>query len=120
MKAGRELDELVAEKVMEWRKVEFLRDMSDDTFKVHDNNGVTIIRSKYIEKFSPSDSIESAWQVLEKIAHADPTRSPEFELFVSDGYWQAQFFGKGYVGAETAPLAICLAALQYIGVEVTK
>ena len=65
-----------------------------------------------------STTIEQAWRIVEKLTgHIDPTINQfgEFELMCSDGYWQARFGDNHtatWYGADTAPHAICLAALR--------
>lgn len=87
---NRELDTLVAEKVM----------------------------SSEFDVPHYSTSIEAAMQVVARLAIPDSARSPEFELVLSDDYVQVRFYDDVWVGADTAPRAICLAALRHVGVEV--
>lgn len=86
---NRELDTLVAEKVMS---------------------------REHVPPYSTS--IEEAMSVVARLAIPDPARSPEFALVLSDGYVQVRFYDDVWVGADTAPRAICLAALRHVGVEV--
>lgn len=113
--AGRELDALVAEKVMGWdihfrdRKfrggIEHWRDPENSTLLLPD-------------QYCPSSDIALAWQVVRKM-------SPR-ELFISreEGRgWNVRFMpatndglsGGSAVGCETAALAICRAALRCVG-----
>lgn len=69
--------------------------------------------------------ISAAWQVVEKLQNS--TEAPPFRLTqLYDGIWHCHFDGKGtevYGGqgyAATAPLAICLAALEARGIEVPE
>jgi hypothetical protein len=63
-----------------------------------------------------STDIESAWRVVEKMA-APPTNWT-FGVW-ADGTLQAQSGGESFeISAATAPMAICLAALQAVGVKV--
>lgn len=109
MNSRRELDELIAEKVMEWKPTEkdFLRGHVPDY----------------------STSIEAAWQVVEKIKNdLDPRKriwTPQ--IYSTLKIWRCEFtladdrasdditFYSGE--AETAPHAICLAALKACEVE---
>jgi hypothetical protein len=98
MPAGRELDALVAEKVMNYTTWAF---------------GVP----RY------SESIEAAWGVLEKILDLEgkkETHLPVFSVQVSPyGCSAVLQVGAGCVkvtsNAESAPLAICRAALKVVG-----
>ena len=104
MKAGRELDALVAEKVMG-------HDMEKDFC-------TTCYDSPTCDRPIPRYSIliQDAWPVVEKMAD----RRHPFELVKTPiSYWVCRFYGeiirdiyKGY--ADTAPLAICLAALKAV------
>jgi hypothetical protein len=112
MKAGRELDALVAERVMGW------------TYKPFYNGGGEWSHNGKLVAFGGLDggslpkyssSIADAWQVVEKLK-AD-----------GNNVW-VEWAGKVWVcgatsvfpdiEADTAPLAICKAALMVVGVEV--
>ncbi len=89
MKAGRELDALIAEKVMGWD-------------------------SRCIPKPYSRD-IGYAWQVVEKVlsdvkGHVDLSIEPDGVNCIISGYT----FDAGET-ADTAPLAICQAALKAVG-----
>jgi hypothetical protein len=108
MQAGRELDALVAEKVMGW-KVKHM-DVYGWMYSLPDRN-----RWTNVPHFS--SNIADAWQVVEK-ARKD------------FGFIDILPYGSGYetvvrtlngdihTKVETAPHAICLAALRAFGVEV--
>ena len=108
MTPGRELDALVAEKVMEW-KVDYIPRF-----------GAAVLVGGLSGIACPpySTDIGAAWEVVEKVPYA-------LCLMRVDGKWRAQFweFGKytsrpqGEADAPTAPHAICLAALRALGVE---
>ena len=108
MTPGRELDALVAEKVMGWKRA---------GMKWEDQNGkdtgwfLTEHGSQECDPFSPSTDISPALQVVEKVGNV----KMEF-LDDGRGYW-CEFRGRGEVHAPTAPHAICLAALKACGVE---
>ncbi len=102
MKPGKELDRLVAEKVM-------------DYYKNFDN---ILSPPKY------STDIAAAWEVVEKLAEdthggfaLNQLRFPHRQGI--RGYLTS-FYGETHVEAtaDTAPHAICLAALKAVGVEV--
>ena len=104
LQAGRELDALVAEKVMGWRRIE--------------STNLFLIGPKHIEGGFPaphySTDISAAWQIVEKFKmtitpnncypHVKAKWCADVELKGSHELWLA--------GAETAPLAICRAALR--------
>ena len=107
--AGRELDRLVAEKVMgrPWVKPTHgscctCQDCGHD--KDHCACGY-------------SEDIASAFEVVEKLTQVNTNHSRfgECELMCSDNYWQVRFQGQNeWTGADTVPLAICLAALKAV------
>lgn len=119
MEAGRELDALIAEKVMGW-KIKY-NDYgaaprwvdSKGDFTCWDNS----FNTEPAEFFKPSTSIEHAWQVVKKI-QALSNGHDWFTLNNANGRWQATFKTGAYyepidhVNADTAPHAICLAALK--------
>jgi len=105
-KAGPELDALIAERVFGW--------------KWHIRGGVCYAEHDCFNApdlwpiFSPSNNIAAAWEVVEKIA----TLKPHYDL--SDGHCMI-FYDEpsgecaGSATGETAPLAICRAALKAVG-----
>jgi hypothetical protein len=126
MKPGRELDALVAEKVMGWRLEE--RGYGA-TFWVDENGKVKraaepcSIDFCSCEVFSPSTDISDAWEVVEKLRdlgfHVGIKTPPKVK---SCSYWvclENFYAGKSFTEyGETAPLAICMAALKALGMEV--
>lgn len=105
---NREIDCAIAEKVMGWtKKVPAIGKpwwaRSDDTFAAPAHGK---------KAWSPSTDIAAAWSVVEKMRmQIEPTRKG----------WRAGVYGglsDKRATADTAPLAICLAALKAIGVEV--
>jgi len=116
MKAGRELDALVAEKVMGWKKVKWLGD-----YDWRDKDGE---QPYTVRAWNPSTDIAAAWQVVEKIQERQGR--DRFIIYLSS-YWgtnswvyKCEFImetvNKSVDGfADTAPLAICLAALRAVG-----
>lgn len=107
LEAGRELDALVAEKVMGWT-----RHVSDDRGDAYSESwgfGPNLLTdSLFVHEFEPSVDIAAAWQVIEK--------ADEFEMWNHTGksYGCRLTFGnrEAFAKADTAPLAICLAALK--------
>lgn len=106
MKPGRELDALVAEKVMGWSPV-------GDEF-----DGAEF--AAFLDAHPYSTDIAAAWEVFEKIqpaaiCHAKfggKNKLPEWVVARPDD------MGDEIATAPTAPHAICLAALNAVGVEV--
>lgn len=99
MPAGREMDALVAEKVMGWR-------LDDDGFW-------TLIADPMCQASKPkaySSDIALAWEVVEKMGR------PCNLTFHHDGRWAMQFGGSGSGLGDTAPLAISRAALKAVRV----
>lgn len=90
MKAGRELDALVAEKIFGWSKSDL--EINED-----------------ISHFSTD--IAAAWEVVERLR----SRGYRFEVRSQpQGFWV--YFGEEMSAeAPTAPHAICLAALKAVG-----
>lgn len=125
MKAGRELDALVAEKVMGWCWIE--NDVGQESLQPPieeyaylsrnhpvfwaDDKGYTEIMPKY------STNIADAWQVVEKLRETHWIQVEVGTLNICD----IGEYGKGCSTiqevADTIPLAICLAALKAVGVE---
>lgn len=67
MPAGRELDELVIAKVMDWDKVDEGR-MSEPLYTWYSTkNGVRFDVTAKAWTFNPSQSISAAWEVVEKM-----------------------------------------------------
>lgn len=126
MQAGRELDALVAEKVMGWKWCEndigkeSLQPPSEEYAFLSPNHPVFWADEKGYTKIMPhySTNIADAWKVVEKMRE-------NFWVQVDVGDIILCSMGEyGFVcstiqaEAETAPLAICLAALKAMGVEV--
>ena len=111
MKPGPEMDALIAEKVMGWYK-----DRSDKGMW-RTNKGSLI---GYLNSFTPSTEIAPAWQVVEKMGMVtieDGGKS------VGQKEWSVGFVLQGSCGnwvhgsGDTAPHAICLAALKAKGIN---
>lgn len=141
LEAGRELDALVAEKIFGslWRAYR-----SDDEEK----SVIRLFapsRADYCEEiqyknqwgtssgFYPTDypdlpaystDIAAAWEVVEKVGTGWLYLSLLQDSDKVAGYWRAAFHRlketPQLVDADTAPLAICLAALKAVGVEVPE
>lgn len=124
MEAGRERtpEEVlvidVAEKVMGW------------TLSEHETGGTLNRRSypvwrdsqgnivAYISEWAPLADLADAWRVVEAVHASDPNRLLMLSRSVYGG-WNASFLfgGADGVRADTAPLAISLAALAALSTE---
>lgn len=124
-----EIDALVAEKVMGWRKEAtlpeyfFWKDVEKGKLTYH------------IDDWKPSTNIKYAWEVVEKLGfpeypfvlHKSYERydhdkkefvNPGFECRLGCECGTIEYCECGYSAwAKTAPLAICLAALKAVGVK---
>lgn len=120
MKPGRELDALIAERVMGLAIVD-LSQIKDGMLEL--DKPVT---SLHIGDPPPySTSIEAAWEIVENIGHTIGDNDDPHDFTImhnSDGTWTVGWlaFRDGFGISEqsnTAPHAICLAALKSIGYE---
>ena len=131
MKAGRELDALVAEKVMGWSS------QADGLYWDAGNHRTRLVLGSIIAKkrdemglenahgfvFAPSTNIADAWEVVRKMGMVLIENSGE--AFGKLDEWNVQFVGHDKEGephwvsesAETVELAICLAALKAVSQE---
>jgi hypothetical protein len=126
MEAGRELDALIAEKVMGWSS------QADGLYWDAGNHRTRLVLGSIIAKkrdemglenahgfvFAPSTNIADAWEVVRKMGMVLIENSGE--AFGKLDEWNVQFVGHDKEGephwvsesAETVELAICLAALK--------
>ena len=108
MKAGRELDALIAEKVMGWKVNYDNWTVAKPHFSKPDTFWCVSLKAGDWAAFTPSTQIADAWLVVEKLIG-----QYEFMVQAIDGErWIAVFFHEAE--ADTAPLAICLAALKAV------
>lgn len=108
LSAGRELDALIAEKIFGL--------ILKDRFTGEEKPITSGMALRHMEKWHNipyySTDIAAAWTVVEKIKSKD--RAIFFELVNSVNYkWECQI-GGGNAEADTAPHAICLAALKAV------
>ena len=126
LNAGPELDALIAEKVMGWRR-------SESSRWIDTNGNPTTYQSREGSncrfEFRPSTDIAAAWEVVEKLsdrfmASINQAHYRAKEGVVRDGRWEVRFssldpasraFGLSELCLST-PLAICRAALRAVGV----
>jgi hypothetical protein len=115
---GRELDALIAEKVMGWTLKENPKAFYD--FEVFSWEGGNVD----VCDFRPSTSISDAWQVVDKLK--DYMCELEFDFGYENRIW-AMFTVAGIIDelhpsfqseGRSAAHAICLAALLYVGHKV--
>lgn len=117
MKAGRELDALVAEKVMGWTDARVgIRSQR----RFHREELPTPVDVGPDEEWSPSTDIAAAWEVVAKFQMVYVYRAAKDLPNLKIGQWEALFSPDAgeralYGVADTAPLAICKAALKTVG-----
>ncbi len=110
-KAGKELDALVAEKVMGWKKL-FKKDYPDSgdwrglEWMWREREGFMYSEAQSTKPYSTN--IAAAWEVVEKL------RDDNFKIQEHGTHWKVHF-GAAWRGAETVPHAICLVALDVVG-----
>lgn len=118
MNPGRELDALVAEKVMELKNIRKLNTEAIKDFVYDRPNLITGLH--VIEDLVPeySTDIAAAWEVVERLAEYHGNKCDlDYGEFL-EGLWTVRFgFGNDSCSAETAPHAICLAALKVVEKE---
>jgi len=109
-----EIDKLVAEKVMHWKVSGTLAHSPDGTCYEVDKNYIA-----FVTRFNPSVDMNSAWMVAEEIHLFDD----RYIMETTNG-WGIYEVAPHYDVAkeivcdiETAPLAICLAALSCVGFD---
>jgi len=107
---GRELDALVAEKVMGWIK----RPKGAGTAHLWISSDKQAFHESELPAYSTD--IAAAWQVVEKLTRRDDKLFFTLETPISGSAWECWFSGEWAEG-ETASHAICLAALKAVGVE---
>lgn len=115
MKPGRELDALIAEKVMGWTRLEH---SAPDALVPAGADPSQRINLTFVPRYSTD--ISSAWEVVEKLGaegfslhlkahrHENPPKGEEHEAF----FWSNLVHREAF--ASTTPHAICLAALKTV------
>lgn len=112
MKAGRELDALVAEKVMGWDLVPTRHLVRLRYFRQPGTDSRAARERCYLPRYS--EDIAAAWGVVEKLSGYERKLEECSEGWCFTFEAGEEFWGQ----ADTAPLAICLAALKAVGVDV--
>lgn len=109
MNAGRPLDALVAERVMGLMAHRITVNEALHLMTNGPRPGEPVPVRFY------STDIAAAWEVVEKLHLCELGMLVDGEGSAS---WRCVFGGPAFAEAHTAPLAICLAALKAVGVEV--
>lgn len=109
--AGRELDALVAEKVMGWEQRLSVEDDANDRWVYQTGTKPPYAVARLMDMWHPSTSIADAWLVVEKLGGNFCLNTP-----LQTSGWQCVIGGPHFadVTASTAPHAICLAALRAV------
>jgi hypothetical protein len=120
MKSGRELDALVAEKVMRWKRVPSAMQGWSVGWEIPEGSRFAPGWALFTPGFSTS--IEAAWEVVERIKaigcvdiqvlHGG-TYQVQIDRYGASAGWDSAFVES--TEGESAPHAICLAALKSIG-----
>ena len=132
MQAGSGMDMLVAKWVMgytivgepgtDWYLADGWKTMIDTVCFLREKFGATVASKAGFGHFHPSTDIAAAWEVVEKFAHTSrnlKAREMQFSHFwinaYPDGHWNCSLGQDNHpvidAQADTAPLAICRAAL---------
>jgi hypothetical protein len=117
MNPGRELDALIAEKVMGWRilkKLTIPPKPLDEADPCGLPPGVSDDgKTAWVSIPHYSADIADAWQVVEKLL----AQGFGVEILSDQGQWSVQFWnlGRQTEYGDSAPHAICLAALKVVG-----
>lgn len=122
IKPGRELDALVAEKVMGWTQMTWAKYYSripdGDYYKgrrertKHWHNPDSLEKMRRIDSWHPSTGLADAWEVQAKFPRVYVERDIAGEW--SCEIWDGDDLLVTRMSADTAPHAICLAALEAI------
>ena len=109
-----DIDRQVAEQVMGWKKGMYTYYMNPDASAWLDSEGNL---AKFTWKFNPSEKIEDAWLVVERMRELGYW----WESHYSDNGWFWMFYNENINEeslSETAPPAICKAALQAVSEDI--
>jgi len=100
-----DIDREVAEKVMGWNPNE------DGDWDTPDGHWC----GYYEHEWHPSTSISDAWQVVEKVTSGGDAFEMGCPYQDKDDWWVKFSRNECAIEADTAPLAICKAALKAVG-----
>ncbi|WP_163583300.1 BC1872 family protein [Gracilibacillus saliphilus] len=110
----REIDGLVAEKVMGWGTQKFKNIGIIQAYTEDDEISIP-------DDFCPTENIEDAWKVVDKM------KDDRFTIVFTNGkyknlviFWENDLTLAASIYHESITTAICLAALKALGVEVSK
>ncbi len=107
---GRGLDRWLAERVMGWRYIETL--LNREKIYIASEDDAHYIVHMHAEDWRPTQQIEHAFRVVEEMESC-----LHLKQHGKTGRWSAMFCDcmDGHIEAETASLAICLAARKAVG-----
>lgn len=111
---NREIDRLTAEKVMGWHAKKDLSKYPNAGW--YDKDGQFVERAIM---WDPSENIERAWQVVEKMLSEKHYFSIQAHTFYIPPAWVVRM-GEQEETNQSISLAICLVALKAVGVEVEE
>lgn len=114
LQAGRELDALVAEKIMEWYKIRLMNSQGKADYRGFPQGIYSITK---VRRYSTD--LKNAWEVVEKMHELDwkcthTFFSPSARMIGHHAeYWKGSggWMKSKSATAETFPLAVCKAAL---------
>lgn len=116
MAAGSEIDALIAEKVMGWKRAvatdgatEYWDDGSFCSGRLVEPTVGGFRLDDYSNTWNPSESISAAWEVLAKMGHAQINKKVNGEYAVRWG--NTRWADSPVCVSKSAPEAICKAAL---------
>jgi hypothetical protein len=115
---NQEIDELVAEKVMGWKRVNEKPNWWNNP--IYDSPEYYWIKPDGTKTCYPanySSDISEAWEVVEKFFILELSKMSN-ECSVS--LYGEVYTNKGHSVANTAPIAICLAALEAVGYDIPE
>jgi hypothetical protein len=118
MPAGREMDTLMAEKVVGWTVITIIGFNDEDSLWLSRDGqhlflsdfGMPLLLPRY------STDIAAVWEVVEKIDNGRRDRYPTIWHDKSSDLWVCEFGTIQGRWSETIPLAICTAALKAVGI----
>lgn len=115
---NQQVNALIAEKIMGWEQRNYLGLWISDNGTLWITND---LRPRTPHKtFHPSTDISVAWEVVTALTERGvQVEIQNFDEVIDVGHWYVAVNGF-FANADTVPLAICLAALGAVGVDVAK